>query len=155
MSGGLFSAARRRVLACLAAVAAWPSIARAQEADALPALVEKLTGAKAPADGRVSLDIPRFADNGNAVPLKVKVESAMTARDHVKTIHVVAEKNPRPLVAVFFLGPHSGRAEVDTRMRLNGTQRVAAVATMSDGTQWRGVAEVDVTESGCYDATNP
>ncbi|HWI14094.1 MAG TPA: thiosulfate oxidation carrier protein SoxY [Burkholderiales bacterium] len=147
--------ARRRFLQCCAALVAWPRFAAAEEADALPALVEKLTGAKAPRDGKVTLDIPRIADNGNAVPLKVKIESAMTAQDHVRTIHLIAEKNPRPLVAAFFLGPHSGRAEIDTRIRLNGTQRVVAVATMADGSQWRGIAEVDVTESACYDATNP
>jgi sulfur-oxidizing protein SoxY len=79
----------------------------------------------------------------------------MTAQDYVKTIHLIAEKNPRPLVAAFHLGPRAGRAEIDTRIRLNGTQRVVAVATMSDGSQWRGMAEVDVTESACYDATNP
>lgn len=147
--------ARRRFVAGLGALAVLPSIGRAQEVDALPQLIEKLTGAKSPRDGRVTLDIPRIADNGNAVPLRIKVDSAMTAQDYVKTIHIVAEKNPRPLVAAFHLGARSGKAEIDTRIRLNGTQRVVAVATMSDGSQWRGIAEVDVTESACYDATNP
>jgi len=155
MTRSRIAVARRRFLQSCGALVVWPTLARAQEADALPALVEKLTGAKAPRDGKVTLDIPRIADNGNAVPLKVKIESAMTAQDHVKTVHLIAEKNPRPLVAAFFLGPHSGKAEIDTRIRLNGTQRVVAVATMADGSQWRGIAEVDVAESACYDATNP
>jgi sulfur-oxidizing protein SoxY len=133
----------------------WPSLARSEDADELPALIEKLTGARDVRDGRIALDIPRIADNGNAVPLKLKVESPMTAQDYVRTIHAIAEKNPRPLVAAFHLGPRAGRAEIDTRIRLNGTQRVVAVATMSDGSRWRGIAEVDVTESACYDATNP
>ena len=30
-----------------------------------------------------------------------------------------------------------------------------AVATLADGSRWSGIAEVDVTESACYDATNP
>jgi sulfur-oxidizing protein SoxY len=155
-AAGMVSRARRRFLSCCGALMAWPPLARAQQGpDELPALIEKLTGAKAVRDGRVVVSIPRIADNGNAVPLRVTVDSAMTAQDHVKTIHLIAEKNPRPRIAAFSLGPRAGKAEIDTRIRLNGTQRVAAVAAMSDGSHWRGVAEVDVTESACYDATNP
>jgi sulfur-oxidizing protein SoxY len=155
-ASGVVRRVRRRLLASWGALALWPTLARGQqEPDPLPALVEQLTGAKAVRDGRVQLVIPRIADNGNAVPLRVSVDSAMTPQDHVKSIHVVAEKNPRPLVAAFFLGPRAGKAQIDTRIRLNGTQRVVAVAAMSDGSHWRGIAEVDVTESACYDATNP
>ncbi len=152
---GLVDRARRRMLSFTALTALWPLIGRAQQPDDLARLIRELTGASAPRSGRVKLDIPRLADNGNAVPLKVVAASPMTTREHVKTIHLVAEKNPRPLIATFHLGPRAGRAEVDTRIRLNGTQRVAAIATMSDGSQWMDVAEVDVTESACYDATNP
>jgi sulfur-oxidizing protein SoxY len=155
MSNRIVSRARRRFFAFCGVFAVWPSLARSEDGDELPALIEKLTGARDVRDGRIALDIPRIADNGNAVPLKLKVESPMTAQDYVRTIHVIAEKNPRPLVAAFHLGPRAGRAEIDTRIRLNGTQRVVAVATMSDGSRWRGIAEVDVTESACYDATNP
>ena len=148
--------ARRRFLAGFGLAALWPALGRAQEApDELPKLIAELTGARSVSEGKVALTIPRIADNGNAVPLKIKVDSPMSADDHVKSVHVIAEKNPRPLVAAYFLGPRAGRAEIDTRIRLNGTQRVAAVATLSDGSRWLGLAEVDVTESACYDATNP
>ena len=43
--------------------------------------------------------------------------SPMTSGDHVKAIHVFAERNPRPLVASFHLGPQSGRAEITTRVQ--------------------------------------
>lgn len=147
---------RRRVLACSGALAVWPALGRAQvAADALPGLIAQLTGATTVRPGRVALTIPRIADNGNAVPVRVEVASPMTAAEHVTQVHLIAEKNPRPLIAAFHLGPHAGKAEIDTRIRLNGTQRVAAVARMSDGSHWVGIAEVDVTESACYDATNP
>jgi sulfur-oxidizing protein SoxY len=54
-------------------------------------------------------------------------------------------------MATFHLGPKAGRAEVTTRVRLNGTQRVLAVAHLSDGSYWSGTAEVEVTESACLD----
>lgn len=149
---------RRLLLQGSGALFVCPALAHAQTATPEPdfgPLLKEVLGVAATRTGRVTLDIPRLADNGNAVPLKVRIDSPMTAADHVATIHLVAEKNPRPLIAVFHLGPRAGRAEVNTRIRLNGTQFVMAVATMADGSRWSGTAEVDVTESACYDATNP
>jgi sulfur-oxidizing protein SoxY len=151
---------RRRLLAAATAVAAAgpllgrPGAARAQLAiRSLEPLIAKVTGGAAVRPGRVVLDIPRLADNGHAVPLKISVESAMSEREFVKTIHVLSERNPRPHVAAFHLNPHGGRAEVSTRVRLNGSQRVTVLAGMSDGTWWSGSAEVEVTETACLDAT--
>jgi sulfur-oxidizing protein SoxY len=76
----------------------------------------------------------------------------MTAPDHVRAITLLSGRNPRPLMATFHLGPRAGRPEVATRVRLNGTQQVLAVAQLSDGSWWSGSAEVEVTESACLDA---
>ena len=103
--------------------------------------------------GRVKLDLPGLADNGNSVSLKVSVDSSMTAASYVKSIHIYAARNPRPNVANFYLGPRAGRAQVSTRVRLGGSQRVLAVAALSDGSFWSATADVVVTLSACYDAT--
>ena len=145
---------RRRFVALLAGLAAVPLLpiraARAQ-ADPFAALLEQVTGGATVRTGRVKVDTPRLADNGHSVPLTVSVESPMTAADHVRSITLLSERNPRPLMATFYLGPKAGRAEVATRVRLNGTQRVLAVAQISDGSYWSGTAEVEVTESACLD----
>jgi sulfur-oxidizing protein SoxY len=145
---------RRRFIALLAGLAAAPLLpfraARAQ-ADPFAALLEQVTGGATVRPGRVKVDTPRLADNGHSVPLTVSVESPMTAADHVRSITLLSERNPRPLMATFYLGPKAGRAEVATRVRLNGTQRVLAVAQISDGSYWSGTAEVEVTESACLD----
>jgi sulfur-oxidizing protein SoxY len=104
------------------------------------------------ANARVTLEVARLADNGHSVPIRVLVDSPMTAADHVKTITLVSERNPRPIMAVFHLGPRTGKAEVATRVRLNGSQRVTAIARLSDGSEVSAVAEVEVTESACLDA---
>ena len=101
-----------------------------------------------PAAVAVTLD---HRDNGLSVPLNLSIESAMTAADHVRSIALFSEKNPRPLIAKFQLGAAAGRAEVATRVRLNGSQRLLAVAQLSDGSWWSGGAEVVVTESACLD----
>ncbi len=102
-------------------------------------------------EGRVRLEIPPLADNGNAVPLRISVDSAMSAADYVQRITVLAEKNPRPVIATFYLGPRAGRALVATRIRLNGAQRLMAIAQLSDGTFWSASADVIVTSSACWD----
>ena len=150
--------ARRRFLSVLAGLAAAPlllpvRLARGQQADPFPTLVRQITGGAAARPGRVTVDTPRLADNGHSVPLKVTVESAMTAADHVRSITLLSEKNPRPVMATFYLGPNAGRPELATRVRLSTSQRVLAVAYLSDGTYWSGSAEVEVTESACLDAS--
>ena len=145
---------RRRFISVLAGLAAAPLLpiraARAQS-DPFASLILKVTGGAPVRSGRVTVDTPRLADNGYSVPLRLRVESPMTAADHVRSITLFSEKNPRPVIATFHLGPSAGRPEVATRVRLNGTQRLLAVAQLSDGSYWSGGAEVVVTESACLD----
>jgi sulfur-oxidizing protein SoxY len=128
---------------------------RAGEARATPAAMQdairSIVGNATMRRGRVKLDLPPLIDNGNAVPLTVTVESAMTASDHVKAIHVVAEKNPLPNVVSVHLGPRSGSARISTRVRLADTQTVTAIAEFADGTFWSDSASVVVTLSACLE----
>lgn len=104
--------------------------------------------------GRVKLDIPPLVENGNTVPVTVSVASPMTAADHVKSIHVFNEKNPQPNIANFYLTPASGRAQVSTRIRLADTQKVVAIARLSDDTFWQIAADVVVTLAACTEEMN-
>ncbi|MBR0844749.1 SoxY-related AACIE arm protein [Bradyrhizobium liaoningense] len=104
--------------------------------------------------GRVKLDIPPLVENGNTVPMMVSVASPMTADDYVKSIHVFNEKNPQPNVGNFHLGPASGRAQVSTRIRLADSQKVVAIARLSDDTFWQVAADVVVTLAACTEEMN-
>ncbi|MBF0325112.1 thiosulfate oxidation carrier protein SoxY [Magnetospirillum moscoviense] len=142
---------RRDVLAaagigCVAMAAPKMAQATPQEADDL---VKKLIGGAAPKEGKVQLKIKDVAESGAAEPIAVSVDSPMSAADHVKAIHVVAEGNPAPGVSSWFLTPKSGKAEVAFRMRLAKTQVVRAYAVMSDGSVWMAKQEIKVTIGGC------
>lgn len=145
---------RRRVIAFLATLGVLPRVGirpvAAAENDLAP-IIAKITGGKALQPGRVKVDTPVLADNGHSVPVRLIVDSPMTASDHVKTITVLSDRNPRPIVATYHLGPRAGRAQISMRVRLNGTQRVWAIAQLSDGSFWSGHADVIVTESACLD----
>lgn len=146
---------RRRLLAGLAGALLAPGTLRDAMAsvDAIVPAVRQVTGGAEVRPGRVRLTIPRLADNGNLVPCRISVESPMSETDYVRRIGLFSEKNPRPVMAVFQLGPRAGKAEIATRVRLAGTQRLFAVAELSDGTFWSDVAEVVVTVSACLDGT--
>ena len=103
----------------------------------------------APQQGKVTLKAPEIAENGNAVPVTVSVESEMTATAYVKALHVAADGNPNPGVASFSFTPLAGKAEVQLRVRLAQTQKLVAVAEMSDGSVYMASREVKVTIGGC------
>ena len=111
--------------------------------------IRKIIGGAPIKDGKVTLTIPPLVENGNLVVLKVSVDSPMTANDYVKAIHVIAEANPSPNIFTVYLTPRSGTANVTTRVRLADSQRVWAIAQMSNDTFWRGSAETLVTLSAC------
>ncbi len=101
--------------------------------------------------GRVTLGIPQVAENGLSVFTTVTVESPMTEQDHVRAIHLISEKNPLPRIVSFQLGPRVGRAKVSTNIRLANSQRVLAIAEMSDGSFWSDEKSVIVSIGACID----
>ena len=102
-----------------------------------------------PKEGKVALKAPEIAENGNAVPLTVAVESEMSEKSYVKALYIAADGNPNPPVAVYEFTPMSGKAEVSMRIRLAQTQKLIAVAEMNDGTLYTASREVKVTIGGC------
>jgi sulfur-oxidizing protein SoxY len=125
-----------------------PSLVFAKKEDALAA-IQKITGGARIETQRVTLVIPPLVENGNLVVLKVSVESPMTADDYVRAIHVIAEGNPLPNIFTAYLTPRSGTATITTRVRLADSQRVWAIAQMSNGSFYQGYAETLVTLSAC------
>jgi sulfur-oxidizing protein SoxY len=101
------------------------------------------------AAGRVHLDLPPLVENGNAVPLTIRVDSPMQADDYIKRIAVFNEKNPQPHIAVFHLTPASGRALVSTRIRLGDSQFITAIAETNRGQLFSAKAELVVTLPAC------
>ena len=148
-------AARRRFvkLTGIAAIAGTIPVVTLRGAEATPAMlasaIRNVVGTAAVKTGKVKLEIPPLVENGNTVPMTVSVASPMTAEDHVKSIHVFNEKNPQPNIGNFYLGSHAGRAQVSTRIRLADSQKVVAIAHLSDGSFWSASVDVVVTLAAC------
>lgn len=97
----------------------------------------------------IALDLPEHADAGSAVPMSVAIDCAMTPTDHPRVVHVVAHKNPTPHVLSAWFTPENGRGEFATRIRLESSQTVTAVAQMSDGRHLRVDRDVAVSFGAC------
>ena len=144
---------RRQALALSAGIAtaamlgasSGPALAKNDSDEA----IKKFTGGKTPSQGKIKLDLPEIAENGNTVPMTVTVESPMTEQSHVTDVLIVADENPRSGVAIFHFSPASGVAEANTRIRLAATQDVIAVAKMNDGSFFMASKQVKVTIGGC------
>ncbi len=146
---------RRELLTGAAAFAGGLLLLSIRPANATPAsmqaAIRNVLGDVEIGKGKVSLDIAPLVENGNAVPMVVAVESPMTATNYVKAIHVFNEKNPQPNVISIHLGPRAGKASISTRIRLADSQRVVAVAQMSDGSTWSDEVNVIVTLAACVE----
>jgi sulfur-oxidizing protein SoxY len=144
---------RRQALAvgagALAAATLGMSASPASAANNAQDLIKAFTGGKQPAEGKVKLDLPEIAENGNTVPMTVSVDSPMTEQSHVTDVLVLADGNPNAGVATFHFSPASGVAEANTRIRLATSQNIIAVAKMNDGTFHIGSKPVKVTIGGC------
>ena len=149
------SRTRRRLLQSGGALALIPWVPARAASDDLPetpALTAFLAGRK-PRRARVRLTLPQLADNGQTVPMKVAVEGPFTPAARVTAINLFSESNPVPEMAVFEFPVFVERIEVESRVRLAASQRIVAVASLSDGTLLASAAEVIVTIAGCMDGT--
>lgn len=131
-----------------AALAVGPSAALAAP-DQVSSEIKKLFGDKKLIEGKIKLDLPSIAENGLVVPLNFEVESPMTDKDYVKSVHVYAEGNPNPQVANYYFTPMTPKAAAQIRIRLAQTQNIVAVAEMSNGEIYTTRKEVKVTIGGC------
>src|SRR3954453_24040595 len=136
-----------------AAVLGAVPIVTLRPAEATPATlataIRNVVGEAEVRTGKVKLDVPPLVENGNTVPMTVSVSNPMTPDDYVKSIHVFNEKNPQPNIGNFYLGPQAGRAQVSSRIRLADSQKIVAIARLSDDSFWSVSIEVVVTLAAC------
>jgi len=111
--------------------------------------IAEVTGGEKVIESRVMVESPKLAENGAVVPVKILVESPMTAQDHVKNISIIIDHNPMPLIMSVNLTPANGKADLSTRVRMRKKSPIRVYATMSDGAIYYGQNITDVTIGGC------
>jgi sulfur-oxidizing protein SoxY len=81
----------------------------------------------------IELSAPARAEDAAVVPISIKTLVAQTSGRYIKTIHLILDNNPSPVAAVFHMTPESGRADIETRVRVEQYTHLRAVAEMNDG----------------------
>jgi sulfur-oxidizing protein SoxY len=109
----------------------------------------KIVGNGVPLEGRMTLEMPEDAENGNIVPYMIGIESPMTETEHIARVHLLSTQNPQASVATFHFTPLSGKAQVSGRMRLAKTQEVVAVALTNTNSLLMARTTVNVGIGGC------
>ncbi len=151
-SRGILTAAAGFALLVLGA----PSWVNAQGRAAwerIDAATELLDGAT-PRAGSIRLDLPAVTQDGSSVPVTVEVDHPMNPDDHVEALYLFAAGNPSPEVAEIHFTPLAGKARITTRIRLDGSQTVVALARTNRGEWLAGQRDVRVTVSGCLSQGN-
>lgn len=135
-----------------AAALAAPGPAQAREAAWIgPATAEalKARGWEGPVfDARLKLVLPEVVENGANAAIDLTAEPPEGV--HVKRLGLYAELNFTPEIAVYGFGPATGApVRISVRTRLAESQRLLAVAELSNGAIWAADFDAKVAIGGC------
>ena len=86
-----------------------------------------------PADDVLLLDAPARAEDAAIVPISIRTRFAQSPSRYVDRLWLVIDNNPSPISAIFTFTPQSGRADIETRVRIDEYTHVRAIAETNDG----------------------
>ena len=79
---------------------------------------------------------PANAENAAVVPVTIRARIEQQPERYIRHIYLIIDENPSPFGVKFTLTPESGRADIETRVRLQSSSPVRAVAELNDGSLW-------------------
>ena len=81
----------------------------------------------------VEIKAPSSAEDASTVPVQIKTGLNQTRDRYIQKLYLFIDANPSPVAAIFTFTPESGRADIDTRVRIEAYSHLRAVAEMNDG----------------------
>lgn len=84
-------------------------------------------------DQLIELVTPRRAEDAAVVPIVIHTKIPQTPDRYIKKLYLMIDKNPAPLAAVFEMTPEVGRADIETRVRIEEYSPVRVVIETNDG----------------------
>ncbi len=79
------------------------------------------------------LDAPVRAEDAATVPITIHAQVAQSSARHIDKLYLIIDRNPSPVAAVFHFAQASGRADIETRVRIEQYTHMRAIAEMNDG----------------------
>lgn len=81
----------------------------------------------------LSIEAPNRAEDAAVVPISIHTGIEQGSQRYVQRTWLVIDQNPSPVAAIFNFTPDSGRADIETRVRVNAYTLVRAIAELNDG----------------------
>jgi sulfur-oxidizing protein SoxY len=100
------------------------------------------------AEDVIKLWLPARAEDAGTVPVLIRTKVDQTPERYIKNVWVVIDNNPSPVGVKFTMTPDSGRADIETRVRVETFTPVRAVAEMNDGSVWMSTSSI-IAAGGC------
>tara|TARA_E500000331_G_scaffold227126_1_gene217390 strand:- start:367 stop:1209 length:843 start_codon:yes stop_codon:yes gene_type:complete len=80
----------------------------------------------------LSISAPFRAEDAAVVPISITSKIDQTKKNYIKKLYLLIDNNPTPVAGVFTLSPDAGKADIETRVRLEEYTYVRAVAKLND-----------------------
>lgn len=81
----------------------------------------------------IELEAPFRAEDAAVVPVGLRARIDQMPERHIKRMWLLIDGNPTPVAAAFTVAPDAGRADIETRVRVEQYTWMRAVAETSDG----------------------
>ncbi|CAN5920740.1 quinoprotein dehydrogenase-associated SoxYZ-like carrier [soil metagenome] len=99
-------------------------------------------------DDVITLETPVRAEDAAIVPIAIKTRFEQTPDRYISKVYLIIDNNPSPISAIFEFTPLSGRADIETRVRVDEYSHVRAIAETNDG-QLHMVTRFVKASGGC------
>jgi sulfur-oxidizing protein SoxY len=87
----------------------------------------------AAAKDMIVLDVPVRAEDAAIVPISIKTRITQSPARYIEKVYLIIDNNPSPISAIFRFTPQSGRADIETRVRIDEYTHIRAIAETNDG----------------------
>lgn len=85
------------------------------------------------AEAVIELEAPDRAEDAATVPIAIRTRREQQKDRYISKVYLIIDRNPSPIGAIFTFTPDSGKADLETRVRIEEYTHVRAVAEMNDG----------------------
>lgn len=125
--------------------AAWA----AASAQFWPAMKESFFAGKTIEDAPfIKIDAPARAESGAQVPMTLTIDQPLDSPAAIRKVYVLVDANPIQLTAIYHFTPLSGKAQIETRIRVETDSYVRAIGETADGRLYMAYTEVRAA-GGC------
>jgi sulfur-oxidizing protein SoxY len=96
----------------------------------------------------LQLWVPKQAENAAIVPVMIRTKVEQSPQRYIKNVWLMIDNNPSPIGVKFTMTPESGRADIETRVRVETYSPMRVIAEMNDNSLWMHTTSI-IAAGGC------